>query len=46
MMDTRTTDDHHHTIRVEDDMLVRGAGRFVDDVHPENEAFAAFVRSA
>jgi aerobic carbon-monoxide dehydrogenase large subunit len=45
MMDTRTSHDHHHTIRVEDDMLVRGAGRFVDDVHPENEAFAAFVRS-
>lgn len=45
MMDTRTSDDHHHTIRVEDDMLVRGAGHFVDDVHPENEAFAAFVRS-
>jgi len=45
-MDTRTADDHaHHTIRVEDDILVRGAGRFVDDVHPENEAFAAFVRS-
>ncbi|MPZ55990.1 MAG: molybdopterin-dependent oxidoreductase [Rhizobiales bacterium] len=46
MMDTRTADDHaHHTIRVEDDILVRGAGHFVDDVHPDNEAFAAFVRS-
>jgi carbon-monoxide dehydrogenase large subunit len=45
-MDTRTPDDHaHHTVRVEDDTLVRGAGHFVDDVHPENEAFAAFVRS-
>jgi carbon-monoxide dehydrogenase large subunit len=46
MMDTRTADDHaHRTIRVEDDILVRGRGHFVDDVHPENEAFAAFVRS-
>jgi carbon-monoxide dehydrogenase large subunit len=45
-MDTRTSDDHaHHTVRVEDDKLVRGAGHFVDDVHPANEAFAAFVRS-
>jgi len=44
-MDTRTADDHaHHTIRVEDDKLVRGAGHFVDDVHPQNEAFAAFDR--
>ena len=46
MMDTRTSDDRaHHTVRVEDDALVRGTGHFVDDVHPENEAFAAFVRS-
>jgi carbon-monoxide dehydrogenase large subunit len=44
-MDARTADDHHHTIRVEDDMLVRGAGHFVDDVRPEDGAFAAFVRS-
>jgi carbon-monoxide dehydrogenase large subunit len=46
MMDTRTADDHaHHTVRVEDDMLVRGAGHFVDDVHADNQAFAVFVRS-
>ena len=45
-MDTRTADGQaHHTIRVEDDILVRGRGHFVDDVHPDNEAFAAFVRS-
>jgi carbon-monoxide dehydrogenase large subunit len=34
-----------HTVRVEDDALVRGLGRFVDDVHPADEAHAAFVRS-
>ena len=34
-----------HTVRVEDDVLVRGLGRFVDDVHPADEAHAAFVRS-
>src|ERR1700731_1075510 len=34
-----------HTVRVEDDVLVRGLGRFVDDVHPAGEAHAAFVRS-
>ena len=45
-MDTRTDDDHaHHTVRVEDDALVRGAGHFVDDVHPSGTAFAVFVRS-
>src|SRR5215213_859542 len=32
--------------RVEDDYLVRGAGRFVDDAHEPHQAYAAFVRSA
>ena len=45
VMDTRTADDHAHTIRIEDDKLVRGAGHFVDDVHLDNESFAIFVRS-
>jgi carbon-monoxide dehydrogenase large subunit len=34
-----------HTPRVEDDALVRGAGRFMDDPRLPNTAFAAFVRS-
>jgi aerobic carbon-monoxide dehydrogenase large subunit len=33
------------TPRVEDDALVRGRGRFVDDPRLENQAYAAFVRS-
>jgi carbon-monoxide dehydrogenase large subunit len=44
-MDSSTAEHHAPTVRVEDDKLVRGAGHFVDDVHPANEAFAAFVRS-
>src|SRR5512135_2581731 len=31
--------------RVEDDALVRGAGRFVDDPRLANQAYGAFVRS-
>lgn len=34
-----------HTPRVEDDVLVRGAGRFMDDPRLPNTAYAAFVRS-
>ncbi len=34
-----------HRLRVEDDALVRGLGRFVDDVHLPHEVQAAFVRS-
>src|SRR5512135_1399015 len=34
-----------HTPRVEDDTLVRGAGRFMDDPRLPNTAYAAFVRS-
>src|SRR5262245_66648370 len=37
--------DPSHTPRVEDDALVRGAGRFMDDPRLPNTAFAAFVRS-
>src|SRR5712691_5388397 len=35
----------HRTIRVEDDQLLRGAGRYADDVKPANLAYAYFVRS-
>ncbi len=35
----------HDRPRVEDDALVRGHGRFVDDLHPAQEAHAAFLRS-
>src|SRR3990172_12352607 len=34
-----------HQPRVEDDALVRGQGRFMDDARLPNTAFAAFVRS-
>ena len=34
-----------HEPRVEDDALVRGAGRFMDDPRLPNQAYAAFVRS-
>lgn len=32
-------------LRIEDDALLRGRGRFIDDVHQENQAFGHFVRS-
>jgi aerobic carbon-monoxide dehydrogenase large subunit len=35
----------HHEPRVEDDALVRGTGRFVDDPRLPNQAYAVFVRS-
>lgn len=35
----------HRTIRVEDEALVRGLGRFIDDVEKEGAAYAVFVRS-
>ena len=42
---TTSPADANHTPRVEDDALVRGAGRFMDDPRLPNTAFAAFVRS-
>src|SRR5215470_102434 len=42
---TASPADSNHTPRVEDDALVRGAGRFMDDPRLPNTAFAAFVRS-
>ena len=44
-MDAHATDHHHATIRVEDDTLVRGKGRFVDDDTTENRAYGFFLRS-
>jgi carbon-monoxide dehydrogenase large subunit len=45
-MDSKTAETHapRHP-RVEDDYLVRGAGRFVDDAPENGQAYAAFVRS-
>src|SRR6202140_5237407 len=34
-----------HEPRVEDDALLRGLGRFMDDPRLPNQAYAAFVRS-
>ena len=35
----------HGTIRVEDDQLLRGDGRYADDAKPANQTYAYFVRS-
>jgi carbon-monoxide dehydrogenase large subunit len=40
-----TGHDHHFEPRVEDDALVRGLGRFVEDAPQPNQAYAVFVRS-
>jgi len=37
--------DHHFEPRVEDDALVRGLGRFVEDAPQPNQAHGVFVRS-
>jgi aerobic carbon-monoxide dehydrogenase large subunit len=45
-MDKKTTAQHGiREVRLEDDALVRGAGRFVDDARTPRQAFAVFVRS-
>jgi carbon-monoxide dehydrogenase large subunit len=42
----QTIDKHHHfEPRVEDDALVRGLGRFVEDAPQPNQAHGVFVRS-
>src|SRR5215212_6760497 len=42
----QTTDKHHHfEPRVEDDALLRGRGRFVEDAPQPNQAHGVFVRS-
>ena len=37
--------DHHFEPRVEDDALIQGRGRFVEDAPQPNQAYAVFVRS-
>jgi aerobic carbon-monoxide dehydrogenase large subunit len=44
-VDQVTGEHHHFEPRVEDDALVRGLGRFVDDAPQPNQAYAVFVRS-
>ena len=44
-MDQATHHEHHFEPRVEDDPLIRGRGRFVEDAPQENQAYAVFVRS-
>jgi len=43
-LDPSLTGASHHP-RVEDDALVRGGGRFADDIHLPGQAYAHFVRS-
>jgi carbon-monoxide dehydrogenase large subunit len=40
-----TSDHPHHLPRVEDEALLRGRGRFIDDVEKQGVAHAVFVRS-
>jgi aerobic carbon-monoxide dehydrogenase large subunit len=44
-MDAKTQDRAVHEPRVEDDVLVRGRGRYAADVPLPNQAYAYFVRS-
>ena len=45
-MDQETSHAHHaFEPRVEDDALLRGRGRFVDDAPKENQTYGVFVRS-
>jgi carbon-monoxide dehydrogenase large subunit len=44
-MDSATNQHGTREVRLEDDALVRGHGRFVDDARFPNQAFAVFVRS-
>ena len=44
-MDSATNNHGTREVRLEDDALVRGHGRFVDDTRFPNQAFAVFVRS-
>ena len=44
-MDQHTDQHHHFEPRVEDDALVRGLGRFVEDAPQPNQAYGVFVRS-
>jgi carbon-monoxide dehydrogenase large subunit len=45
-VDQTTHHDHHHfEPRVEDDALIRGRGRFIEDAPQPNQAYGVFVRS-
>ena len=44
-MDTKTATSHPRRGRVEDDMLLRGTGRFMADAPLPGQAYASFVRS-
>jgi carbon-monoxide dehydrogenase large subunit len=44
-MASHASDHHSHGPRVEDDALIRGRGKFVDDVDKQGVAHVAFVRS-
>jgi carbon-monoxide dehydrogenase large subunit len=44
-MDTKTADSDAHHLRVEDDYLLRGNGRFIADAAEPCQAAAAFLRS-
>ncbi len=44
-MDSTTVQHGTREVRLEDDALVRGQGRFVDDARFPNQAFAVFARS-
>ena len=44
-MDAKTDGRAAHTPRVEDDVLVRGKGRYAADVAEPSQAYAYFVRS-
>ena len=44
-MSEKAAEGHHHSPRVEDDQLLRGLGRFADDVRQPGQAHAFFVRS-
>jgi aerobic carbon-monoxide dehydrogenase large subunit len=46
MLDVPAADNSHETtLRVEDDALLRGKGKFIDDLKLANQAIAVFVRS-
>src|SRR5258708_8851665 len=42
---TQSAENDPHELRVEDDVLLRGAGRFLADLKPHDAAIVAFVRS-
>src|SRR5258708_13675306 len=42
---TQSAKNDPHELRVEDDVLLRGAGRFLADLKPHGAAIVAFVRS-